>query len=82
MMHPRDVAAIMAVFLGALLVLAYLSEETARGRRITARILVAVLGERRKTPRAEGRCCIVARAGKSDAGYYLHRVREHGEGTA
>ena len=28
------------------------------------------------------RCCVAARAGRTDAGYYLHRVRDHGEGAA
>jgi hypothetical protein len=81
-MTARDAGVILALFLSALIAGDHLLRETVRGRALVAWILVRTLGDRRHAPRYEGNCCVAARAGRSDAGYYLHRVREHGEGAA
>lgn len=81
-MTARDAGVILALFLTVLIAGDHLLRETARGRAFSTWILVRTLGDRRRAPRYEGNCCVAARAGRSEAGYYLHRVREHGEGAA
>lgn len=81
-MTTTDALFICAVAVGGLIVLAAISENTERGQRITARLLARLLGEPEAEPIPTYRCCIAASAGRTDAGYYLHRVRDHGEGQA
>jgi hypothetical protein len=79
-MTGRDAYLIVVGFFALLGTIAYLGENTEQGRRITARLLTHFIGE--PAPQGVYRCCLSARAGSSEAGYYLHRVREHGEGAA
>ena len=65
-----------------LLALTAILENTERGQRITARLLVRFLGEPEPAPPPVYVCCLRARHGRSEAGYWLHRVRDHGEGAA
>ena len=65
-----------------LLALTWWGENTERGRRITARLTARFLGEPKPAPPPVYICCIRARSGRTEAGYYLHRVRDHGEGAA
>lgn len=69
----------------AFLGFAALMENTERGRRITRRLLIQLLGETdepESSTSAYRQCCIAARAGRSEAGYWHHRVQDHGEGHA
>ena len=64
----------------AVLGLAALLENTERGRRLSYSLLVRILGEPEPPPVYS--CCVAARAGRSEAGYWYHRVRDHGDGAA
>ena len=81
-MTPKDALLVCAVVVGLLAALTVLGENTERGRRMTARLLVHFLGEPEPEPPPVYVCCLRARAGKSEAGYWFHRVRDHGEGAA
>ena len=81
-MTPRDGILIFSLAVLGLWAFAYVMENTARGRRIGARLLARFLGEPEPTPPPVYVCCLRARHGRSEAGYWLHRVREHGEGAA
>ena len=71
------------VFVGfAVIGFAAVMENTGAGQRLTARLLAHVLGEPEAEPPAAYQCCVRARAGRNEAGYWLHRVRDHGEGAA
>jgi hypothetical protein len=79
MMHGREVAFILAICVLGLLALTLIFEETERGRRFTSKAIVRVMGDRRRYPRVD--CCAIVRANRSEADYWLHRVRQHGEGA-
>ena len=66
----------------AFLGFAALMENTERGRRITRRLLVRFLGEPDPPEPAYRQCCVAAAASRSVAGYWHHRVQDHGEGAA
>lgn len=66
----------------AFLAFAAIMEHTERGRRITRRLLISFLGEPEPPQPIYRQCCVAARAGRSEAGYWHHRVQDHGEGAA
>lgn len=80
-MTPKDALLICTGAIGFLIALTAVMENTERGQRIIARLLAHFLGEPEVVKPSIYRCCIEARSGRTEAGYYLHRVREHGDGA-